>query len=716
MFGLRPPEDSAMTVGGFMHAAGNAAIEKTEKIEKARERAEKASMEPVIEGLAGHIRDAWQTNKEAKALVHERMIAAMRQRQGQYDPDLLRVIRETGGSEIYMRLTAAKCRGVSAWLRDVLLANGSDRPWELDPTPMPELPPDRMVNLEREMTQMVIQMSQSGVPVETPQIKRLLESRKHEMMSELRADAKAKAEQMERYMEDQLLEGGFSSALSQFIDDLTTFPAAIIKGPVIRKRRKLSWAQGAKGWEVRDEDRFVPEWERVSPFDLYPSPHAEHVNEGELIELHRLSRSELSAMIGVEGYSEDIIRTVLDEHGEGGLIDWTDFDSEREAVEERSGSERNSDRLIEAIQYWGSVQGKLLLEWGVKAKDVPDPVAEYEIEAWLIGRYVIKAVLNPDPLGRRPYFKTSFENVPGTFWGISVPDLTADVQAMCNATARALANNMGISSGPQVYLDIDRLPPGEDIENLYPWKIWQFRADTTGSSAKPMEFFQPNSNAQELMAVYERFSQMADEYSGVPRYMTGESPTGSVGRTASGMSMLMGHAGKIMKQVVANIDSDVFSPLLERLHGYNMRYSDDETVKGDVKIVARGINNLIMKEAAQVRRNEFLAATANDIDMGIIGPEGRAAVLREVVKSLDMNVDRVVPDPDMMQARQQLTALQVPPMPSRQAPGSMQAPTPALPGNPGQAQQNQPNGPAQSGQALMDGEPQTDHFNPTRQP
>ena len=705
MLGLRAPEDSAMSIGGFMQAAGNAAIDKTKAKDDA---AAAARFEPVVEELAGHIRSAWTRNHDAKREVNERMIRALRQRQGKYDPETLRQIRQIGGSEVYMRIVAAKCRGVSAWLRDVLLANGSERPWELDPTPMPELPPDKMMSVREEMAKTVAQLGQAGMPINVPEMRRLLEMRKHQMLGELRSDAKAKAEQMERYMEDQLVEGGFQMALAQFIDDLTTFPAAILKGPIIRKRRKLAWVQGAEGWEAKDEERFVPEWERVSPFDLYPSPQAESVNEGELIEKHRLSRAELKAMVGVEGYSEEKINTVLEEYGEGGLVDWTDFDSEREDVEEKSDTSSNPDNLIDALQYWGSVQGKMLIEWGMDEKDIPDPLDEYEIEAWLIGTHVIKAVVNPDPLNRRPYFKTSFETVPGTFWGIAVPDLIEDVENMCNATARALSNNMGIASGPQAWIDVDRLAVGEDVTNLFPWKIWQVRSDTTGANAKPLEFFQPGSNAQELMAVYEKFSVLADEYSGVPRYMTGESPTGSVGRTASGLSMLMGHAGKIMKQVVANIDTDVFSPLLERLHGYNMRYSDDETVKGDVRVIARGINSLTMKETAQVRRNEFLAATANQFDMNIIGPNGRAAVLREVAKTLDMNVDRVVPDPDMLAAQQQLAQLMAPPMPagSEQAPGSPQQPKEAAP------QQGNGQGPSQSGQQLMDGAPQQDNFQP----
>jgi hypothetical protein len=53
--------------------------------------------------------------------------------------------------------------------------------------------------------------------------------------------------------------------------------------------------------------------------------------------------------------------------------------------------------------------------------------------------------------------------------------------------------------------------------------------------------------------------------------------------------------------------------------------------------------NIAMKETTNVRRLEFLNAMANPIDIEIMGKEGRAAVLREVAKSLQMPGDEVVP-------------------------------------------------------------------------
>ena len=84
-----------------------------------------------------------------------------------------------------------------------------------------------------------------------------------------------------------------------------------------------------------------------------------------------------------------------------------------------------------------------------------------------------------------------------------------------------------------------------------------------GSTAAPMGFFQPTSNAQELMTVFDRFSQLADEVTGIPRYMTGDGMAGGAGRTASGMSMMIGNAGKTTKKTLMSIDMHVINPLLQ---------------------------------------------------------------------------------------------------------------------------------------------------------
>lgn len=691
--GLRPmgaPASPArpVNVGGVltMQSVGSMQAQADEAAKKARE-AELAAQQgsTVINSLAGHINKFWTVASRAKEPVERQMLAALRSRRGEYSPEMMTQLASQNSSAIFMMLYSTKCRQASSLLRDILMGSGTEKPWEIKPTPVPELPLEAVAQIYQSVEQEVFEAEQMGILVSVEQIRQRLLDAKSQLEQRTMEEAMVRAERMEHKMEDQLVEGNWLEALDAFIDDLTTFKTAFIKGPVVRRKPVLKWGEGGQ-LQVKEELKL--EWERVDPFMMYPAPWAKCVNSAPLIERHRLTRSDLTALIGVDGYNETAIRQVLDLYGTGGLNNWLTIDSEKAIVEGRNDiSQHTESGLIDALQYWGSVSGKLLREWGMDAAQVPDEAKEYQIEAWLIGPYVIKAVLNADPLARRPYYADSYERVPGAFWGNSLHDLIRDCEDMCNAAARALVNNLGISSGPQVAVNVDRLPAGENITTMYPWKIWQVTSDPMGSTAKAIEFFQPNSNAQELMAVYEKFSMMADEYSGIPRYMVGNEGTAGAGRTASGLSMMIGNASKVVKQVVASIDVYIFKPALERLYYYNMRYLDDPDLKGDVCINARGALALTVKESAQVRRNEFLAATANPVDMQIIGLEGRAEVLRSAAKSLDMNTDKVVPPTSVLRQR---LAMQT--MMAAQA----------------QPQQN----PTGNGQELQNGAPVTDNFQP----
>ena len=617
---------------------------------QSKRRSDELQNQPVIQGLAAHVRTRWTESKDAKQDLEERMLQCVRQRDGKYDPDKLAEIQRQGGSEIFVQLTSVKCRAATSWLRDTLLGAGSDKPWSIEATPIPELPPEIMAGLQQEMAnQLMMVMEQGGQVPDEAQLRQIALDMKDTAMRAAKEEADERINRMELKMEDQLVEGGWTRAFNEFLDDLVTFPFAVLKGPIKRRRKVLKWQNGA----LEPVEMVRNEWERTDPFNLYWAPWASDIQDGYVIERHKMTKDDLQALIGVPGYSEDAIRTVLNGFENGGLKEWLWSDMAQAEAEGKDATETlHTTDLIDALQLWDSVQGKELLEWGMDEKDIPDPALNYPCEVWLIGSTVIRAVLNYDPLGRKPYYVTSYERVPGSLAGKGVPDLCRDSQAMVNSSARALANNMGISSGPQVGVNISRLPPGEDITQMYPWKIWQFQNAEFNDSSDPLRFFQPGSNANELMAVFEKFSARADEDTMIPRYMTGENTPGA-GRTSSGLSMLISNAGKGIKQVMTNIDHNVITPAIERLYQDNLRYSEDPDLIGDVHAIAKGATSLVIKESEAIRRNEFLALVLNSpVAQQIVGMDGAAELLREQAKNLSGNVDRIVPD------RKQISTIQ----------------------------------------------------------
>ena len=609
--------------------------------------------DPLILGLVSHLKACWDAARIAKKPIEHIMLRAMRQRNGEYEADKLNQIRQQGGSEIYMMITEVKCRAAESWLRDILLDQGTP-PWDLHPTTIPDLPPEADEELQRIFAEKAMEyMQRTGQAPGAEEMAELREMVAQDYRFSMLQEAQNRADKMKFKIEDQFEQGGWSQAFNEFITDLVTFPCAFIKGPIVRRQRLLGYTMAPDGSTIVEAtERLGPEYERVDPFRMYPEPGITNIEDGYLFEHHHMSRTELADLIGVPGYDDDAVRKVL-EIGNGQSWINEDVELQKEEEERKYYAYNSPTEMFDALEFWGKVSGDMLREWGLSDEEVPDPAQEYDVNVWIVGNYVIKAVLNYDPLGEKPYAKTSFIKQPGAFWGRGIPEIIEDLQNVCNAAARSLVNNMAIASGPQVEVNLERIPPNEDITQLHPWKIWQTTNDPLGSSAPAVRFAQPDSRANELMGVYDRFSRLADDHSGIPAYVYGDLNVQGAGRTASGLSMLMGSAGKGIRQVVMHIDNDVTHPIVKRQFIYNMRYDPDDTIKGDVEIVAKGAINLAVKETVNVRRVEFLNATANPIDIEIMGTEGRAAILREIAKGLQMPVEDVIPSREKMSYEEQ---------------------------------------------------------------
>ena len=626
-------------------SASRLVSEETEKM-RAEQEAAKARTPIVIDRLADHIKSCWEKAKSAKEDVEDEMIASLRQRNGEYDVDTLNAIRAMGGSEVFVLLTSTKCRAAEAWINDVLRPV-SEYPFSISPTPIAELPKPQEAQIKQEVYQVsaavMTRAQQLGAVFNDADVIRELReyarTRKDESMAAVQEEANDRAGRMMLRISDQMAQGGWFDAFWAVVSDFVTLKAGILKGPVIRNKAVQKWMQdpGSGKWAVSMSKEFVPCFDRVSPFDFYPAPDSRGVDDGYVIERHKISRKELQSLIGVPGYNAQNIRAVLDEYKQG-LISPLPIDTERAEIEFAGeiNAERDGEK-IEALEFWGAVQGNLLKEWGVSGNI--DPEMDYEVNAWLIGRYVIRAILNPDKLGRKPYSVDSYERIPGSFWGKGIPELMRDIQTVCNATARALVNNSGMASGPQVEVNMERC---EDDEEIYPWKIWQSDNKQMQESAA-VRFFQPQIVVEPLLKVFEFFATLSEDQTGVPRWAYGNTNVGGAGETSSGLHTLMNYASRGIKEAISHLDT-MISSSVERCYDYNMMYDPDESIKGDCRVVARGSSSLVQREQQIVRTREFLQAINNPLDNEIVGYEGRAKLLREAAKGLGLDVGEVIPE------------------------------------------------------------------------
>ena len=658
-----PPPNPKNTVGipspvkddrgthGMLRVISSGEMANAEQAEEEQLRAEAKHVEDYKkQGVAGFIRQQFfefRSDRETRG-ISDRLIESLRAYRGEYTPSKETAINQFGGSKVYARLTTVKCRGATAMLRDIYLAG--ERPWFIEPTPDPTLPEDVTKSVIELVTLEVQKMQDAGEQVDhntvTDRIKQLTASAKKAAQKQ----AKKSSDESTTYLDDILTEGGFYSALDEFLHNLSVFPFAFMKGPVVKMATDVKWENGKA--VTKDIPKMY--WTTPSPFDIYWSSQTDYFENCNVIEHLRLQRKDLNDLLGIPGYDDDAIRAALDEYGQGGLSDWLDYtDTEKAHLEQRMDPHINRSQQIDTLEFHGYIQGKMLLEYGYDRTEVPDAEKDYFCNGWLVGYHMIKLQIDPNPRKRHPYYKTSFEKIPGAIVGYGVPEIMSDVQDVANATLRALVNNLSIASGPQVVINDDRVSPNTNTDDLYPWKRWHTLTDPMGSAEPAINFFQPDSRSQELMAVYQQMNTMADEISAIPRYMSGSaSGQGGAGRTASGLSMLMENAGKMLQGVAANVDQDIFAPLLQRLYDTVLLTDESGRLDGDENIRVRGVVFANQRETERSRILEFLQLTANPMDAQIVGMEGRAELLREVADRIGLDHASIVPDEDTMAGQQ----------------------------------------------------------------
>jgi len=664
--------------------------------ERDAQRAMEVDQSRPVDELAGYVLAAFQDAERHKAgTITPRLLDCDRRRQRQYDPDVLAAIQESGGSETFYGLTNQKVAGFLSWLTDVL--RSEEQPWELQPTPVPELPdPIRQEIVQRTMAYWgpVIQAGEQWAPEDVSRYARTMHDG---MFGDLQKEARDRVRRMEDRIADLLQEGAYWSALDEFLDSFSVYPTAFLKGPLLEIQRRVVFAESTNAdgkptmvAELQDVPTNV--WHNVSPFDLYVSPSARSIDDGYVIERCWYDGSQLEAMAKLEGYSAEAIRRVIAEGT--GPVPADSAQAERAILESRdtlAELEHNKPfaERFQALEFWGAVPADRLREWDIDTGDA----LYVDCCVVVVGKTAIRAVINPDPLGLRPYYAASYMPVPGSIWGQALPEVMADCQDAYNRAMRACDNNLALASGPQVAVDITLLPPEFDYRIMRPWRVWPMNGSRSADGKVPVSFFQPTILADQLLSVAKYHDERADNVTGIPRYISGDPNARGAAETMGGLSMLLGAAAKGLRRALAQVDAHVLQPSLTRLYRWLMTYGDDDDIKGDAQVVARGALYNLIRDQHMQRTQQFAALTANPIDMQILGMPGRAKLLRAIAAQLNISEHDLIPKEEELEARQMATqaaqaqAQQQVSM-QGQAPGAPKPPTP-------EARPQQPGGPPQ---------------------
>lgn len=607
--------------------------------------------------LEGALADIFNLHNRARreSGVQDQMINALYMFHRTYRDDKLTQLQSSGMSTVYLGLCQEKGLDAIAWLGDVFLKE-SDKPWRLKPTPKPNVPPGMVQRaLARGIAIGQKFLGAAGQEADQDKTAQATDLVRQEIETTVQVQAERATKDLERAIQDKMVEGGYVSAMQDIIFDLVMNKVAILKGPVLRQRKRRTWSASGDRATVKYSWQPCETMTRVSPFDAYPAPSAVGF-EGDFVERTRYSLQDLFWMRQQKHFFKDQVEYLINTFGSfaGGTV--RDVDSQLAPILRGQTGENKVQGTLEGLEFWLTVTGKWLKAAGWSALPTGNQVDSdklYYIEAITVEGRLVYLGENPSPVGEKPYSKAGWVPVPGSFWYRSLMEVLEDLQEIANAAARSLVNNMGLASGFQVIIpDISRLLSGA-VTTIFPHKIWQFK-NPGNSAAPPISFQQPDSNAQELLGIINECRQQADSRSGVPKYLLGGEPPPGVGRTASGISMLMNSAAKGIRRVVISMDLTLVCGFLRRMYEREVISGNVSAALGDIEIVPSGaVETLIKSELAERRLGLLDAITKAGPDAELIGPRGRAELWREVYRSAELDGSAMIDSVEKIEQREE---------------------------------------------------------------
>ena len=631
-------------------------------------------------GVVSMVESAYNRSKDRRLTDEARWLSSYRNYRGIYGPEVQ--FTSTEKSKAFVKITKTKVLAAYAQIVDVLFA-GSKFPVGIEPRKTPTGVAGA-INYDPEQITDEKVKERANVDYKVPRkyvrpdierdlgIYRDVTEPVHEELNlgpgtqptSITFEPATKAALlMEKMMHDQLEESQASKHLRAMAFECSLFGTGLIKGPFAYDKEYPRWNSAG---EYDPEYQTIPKVEAVSIWDFYPDPDARNMAEAEYtIQRHRMSRTNLRNLKNRPHFRDESIELAIDYGSNYNREYWEDTLEDNANVDD-------VDRF-EVLEYWGIIDAELADQADL---DIPQELAdrdEIQVNIWVCNGQILRLVLNPFTPSRIPYHSVPFEMNPYSFFGVGVAENMEDTQLVMNGTMRMAIDNAALSGNLLVEVDETNLVPGQDLE-IYPGKVFRRQAGAPGQAIFGTKF--PNVS-QELIMMFDKARQLADEATGIPSFSHGQTGVTGVGRTASGMSMLMGAAAMNIKAVVSNIDDYLLSPLGKALFAFNMQFNfNEEFTKGDLEVIARGTESLMRNEVRSQRLLQFMQMSQNPAMQPFVKYD---YILRELAASMDLNEDKILNDPReaAIQAKMMAEIQQLMPQPPQ---GAQPAPQQAGPG------------------------------------
>ena len=325
--------------------------------------------------------------------------------------------------------------------------------------------------------------------------------------------------------------------------------------------------------------------------------------------------------------------------------------------EKNMGQIPQKDLKVTVIEFWGQVPFSYLKQYlpedernGHEDGDMVEAVvvaSGQDVSGMTsIGNLIIlSARLNPT--GKRIFKVCPYNKRPGSFYGIGVAESIRDSQKIINSFSRLLIDNKVLSGNVVAFVNkqaIDTVAT-KDM-TIYPGKLFFVKGDPN-AAVKQLNI---NDTTGGLDVAIDRFERFADEESGIPKYIQGDSSS-YLNKTAQGMSMLMSQANIYLKATIRNIDDFWTEPIVLGFTKHNEIsgiYPQD--INYPMSVVAMGTDSLIANEIRFENLMKMLQVFKETDMMPFLK---KLPVLREISQLLDLG-DTVVDDTEAQQIQQSL--------------------------------------------------------------
>ena len=602
-----------------------------------------------VSSIIGFVTDRFYKAKDYRYQDEERWLRAYRNYRGLYGPDVQ--FTETEKSRVFIKITKTKTLAAYGQITDVLFANNRF-PLSIEPTELPEgvvdsahfdpQAPDQAIGIEDLQNPYGFAGDGMALPAgstEKTLMDKLgpLQEKLDPVMDKLKegpgatptsitfSPAMVAAKKMQKKIHDQLEESSANKYLRSTAFEMALFGTGVMKGPFAVDKEYPNWDDDG---EYDPIFKTVPQVSHVSVWNFYPDPDANNMDEAQyVIERHKMSRTQLRSLKRRPYFRESVIDEVISLGENYDKMYWEDDLTDY-------APEHGVDRF-EVLEYWGMMDVDMLLEQEV---DIPDELKDFDelqANAWMCNGKLIRLVLNPFKPSKIPYMAAPYELNPYSFFGVGIAENMDDTQTLMNGFMRMAVDNAVLSGNLLVEVDETNLVPGQDL-TLYPGKVFRRQGGAPGQAIFGTKY--PNVS-QENMMMFDKARVLADESTGFPSFAHGQTGVSGVGRTASGISMLMGAAQGSIKSVIKNVDDYLLRPLGEGLFRFNMQFDFDSGIKGDLEVKARGTESLMANEVRSQRLMQFLQIASNPA----LAPFAKFQyVITEIAKSMDLDPDKVV--------------------------------------------------------------------------